>query len=76
MAQTREQIHEGLQICLQMLALKKAGKHEEAAALRKAKIPLPPYTAKLMRDQIGVEYPEEQRLRFITGGGKVWKKLA
>jgi hypothetical protein len=56
MAQTREQIHEGLQLRLQIIALEDAGKYEEAQALRKAKIPLPPYTAKLIRDQIGVEY--------------------
>jgi hypothetical protein len=56
MAQTREQIHEALQLRLQIIALEKAGKYEEAEALHKAKIPLPPYTAKLIRDQIGVEY--------------------
>jgi hypothetical protein len=47
---------ERLALWMQVTALEKAGKREEALAFRKQHIPLPPWGAKVMKKFLGAEY--------------------
>jgi len=45
-----------LSLWMQVTALKKAGKYEEALAFRKKYIPLPAWGAKVMKKFLGADY--------------------
>jgi hypothetical protein len=60
MTQTKEQVHEDLQIRMQIFALEDAGKYEEAESLRKAKIPLKPWAAEVMKKALGTDWIKRQ----------------
>jgi hypothetical protein len=53
-------LKEELAIIVQIAELRKAGKEAEASALNRT-IPLPPYLAKVAKEQFGVDF-------LITGG--------
>jgi hypothetical protein len=52
----KQKIHDNLALCMQFIALYDAGKKEEAEAFLKARMPLEPWAAKLMKNQIGAEW--------------------
>jgi len=52
----REQIWKTKTLWMQVTALEKAGKHEEAASFRKKYIPLPVWGAKVMKKFCGADY--------------------
>jgi hypothetical protein len=56
MNQTKENPKDKLSLWMQVTALEKAGKKEEAQAFRKANIPLEPWGAKVMKKFLGVDY--------------------
>jgi hypothetical protein len=55
MTLTKEELKADLAIRVQAIALENEGKHEEAKALRRAKLPLEPYLAKIWKEKIGLE---------------------
>jgi hypothetical protein len=52
---TKEELKADLAIRMQAITLENEGKHEEAMALRKAKLPLQPYLAKIWKEKIGLD---------------------
>jgi hypothetical protein len=56
MTLTKEELKADLAIRVQAAALEDEGKHEEAMALRRAKLPLPPYLAKIWKEKVGLDF--------------------
>jgi hypothetical protein len=56
MALQKMTLHEKLAIGMEVIALEKAGKPDEAMAMRKARIPLEPWLAKILKEKVGVDY--------------------
>jgi hypothetical protein len=56
MTLTKEELKADLAIRVQAAALEDEGKHEEAIALIRAKIPLEPYLAKIWKEKIGLDF--------------------
>jgi hypothetical protein len=54
MTLTKEELKADLAIRVQAIALENEGKHEEAKALIKAKIPLEPHLAKIFKEKVGL----------------------
>jgi hypothetical protein len=53
---TSEEIHNDLQVMMQISDLKRVGKDDEALALEKAKLPLSPASAFVMKKFLGAEW--------------------
>ncbi|MDR3252389.1 MAG: hypothetical protein LBT35_02320 [Tannerella sp.] len=57
---TREEqerlVNRDLPIIMQAIALKKEGKIEEAKALQREKIPMPPGMARVFKEKMGLDY--------------------
>jgi hypothetical protein len=45
-----------LPIIMQAIALKKEGKYEEAMALQKAKMPMRPWVARVIKEKMGLDF--------------------
>ncbi|MDR3252390.1 MAG: hypothetical protein LBT35_02325 [Tannerella sp.] len=57
---TREEqerlVNRDLPIIMQAIALEKEGEYEEADALQREKIPMPPWMARVFKEKMGLDY--------------------